>query len=336
MHPKSYSDFCQFDQTLPLPWGCSILQAQRSQSSPLNCCRVLSRYRLTGCENNKGTKTLLNPPLYTETKIQVGFASNQCGIRAWAKTSENFYGDDDDTLFELAHENPRTLKKSGDLTANDTSAAAKLSWPLWLLGPCVLLSTGVIPTLWLPFVPLFEGSATAGLLALAGLDGIFNLGASMFLLMTDSCARSGRGFLKKADCRHLEIPSGYKLWTFFVNMVGLLGPLIAFIASKRGFLGLEPALLPMSAMLAPYLALLLVHTFAELLVWQWQSPVWAILPLVYDCYSVLQLSRGLQLGKALGAPLWTVEAVKGLISWWVFVLAVQLMWIAQYVGSVQS
>lgn len=264
-------------------------------------------------------------------------ASRLCNRKAWTKTAENFYGDDDDTLLEPAQENPSLSKKNHGMTTHDNHYVAKrLSWPLWLFGPVLLLTTGVIPTLWLPFVPLFEGSATAGLLALAGLDGIFNLGASLFLLMTDACARSWRRFQKNGERVQYEVPQGYKRWTLFVNIAGLLGPLLAYLASKQGFLGAQPALLPMSAMIVPYLSLLLVHTCAELLVWQWQSPVWAILPLVYGCYSVLQLSRGLQLGQALRSPLWTIEAVKVLISWWVFVLAVQLMWIAWLFGNMQN
>lgn len=263
---------------------------------------------------------------------------------AWTKASENFYGDDDDTLFESSDQDGLHFKENGRIARIPrmaypepeqkafTSPIRGLRWPLWLLGPFVLLTTGVVPTLWLPFVPLFEGSTTAGLLALAGLDGVFNLGASMFILMADCCARNWEGFGKNVN----QPPLGYKLWTFFVHMVGLLAPLLGFIASKRGFLGPQPALLPLSAMLAPYSVLLLVHMLAEVLVWQWRSPVWAVLPLVYDCYSVLQLSRGLQLGLALGAPLWSIEAVKGLISWWVFVLGMQLMWIAWFLGSMQN
>eukprot|EP00250_Pteridium_aquilinum_P007112 c16901_g1_i1 orf=270-1286(-) len=333
--PKYHSGL---DVTYAPRYGCAILDAQQRDRNWVYCC-IPSPSTFSGQRFIKRRGGFVNIRLCTKTESPYSFASNQCDIKAWTKSAaDNFYGDDDDTLFEPAHdEKPFIFNDSHGVVNDDNSAAWKLSWPLWLFGPILLLGTGVVPTLWLPSVPLFEGSATAGLLALAGLDGIFNLGASMFLLITDSCARSWRRFLKKGDCPRFEVPPpGYKVWTLFVNTVGLLGPLIAYVASMRGFLGAKPALLPMSAMIVPYMSLLLVHTSAEVLVWKWQSPVWAILPLVYDCYSVLQLSRGLQLGQALGAPVWTIEAVKGLISWWVFVLAVQFMWIAWFVGRLQS
>lgn len=330
MHPIYHSGV---GQTYTLRLGGTALQAQKKQSNWLHRGHFSSPSTISG-QQFKRRDGLANLGVCSGIELLHSFASNHCNIQAWTKTAENFYGDDDDTLLEPTHDNPLVLKENEP--NNNNSAAKKFSWPLWIFGPLILLCTGVIPTLWLPCVPLFEGSATAGLLALAGLDGIFNLGASMFLLMTDSCARSWRWFLKKGDHPRYELPPGYKGWTLFVNIIGLLGPLVAYLASKRGFLGAEPALLPMSAMILPYLCLLLVHTCTELLVWKWQSPVWPILPLVYDCYSVLQLSRGLQLGQALGAPMWTIEAVKGLISWWVLVLAVQFMWIAWFVGSSQK
>uniref|UniRef100_A0A368UMZ1 Uncharacterized protein n=1 Tax=Glycine max TaxID=3847 RepID=A0A368UMZ1_SOYBN len=48
-------------------------------------------------------------------------------------------------------------------------------WPLWLLGPSVLLATGMVPTLWLPISSIFLGPNIASLLSLIGLDCIFNL-----------------------------------------------------------------------------------------------------------------------------------------------------------------
>lgn len=307
--------------------GWAFVRAQQRQRSRLRCWGFPSSSRFSCNQFVKERGGLVG--ICKEVKALHSLASN---LRAWTKTAENFYGDEDDTLFEPTHENVIMFVKKEDAN-KESSSSGKLGWPLWLFGPLILLGTGVIPTLWLPFVPLFEGSATAGLLALAGLDGIFNLGASMFLLMTDSCARKRRHFLKNGDRLCHEIPLGYKVWTLFVNVVGLLGPLIAYVGSKSGFFGAEPALLPIAAMVVPYMSLLLVHTLVELLVWRWKSPVWLIVPLVYGCYSVLQLSRGLQLGLALGTPLWTIEAVKGLMSWWVIVLSVQLMWIAWFVGD---
>jgi len=57
-----------------------------------------------------------------------------------------------------------------------------LQWPMWLLGPSLLLTTGMVPTLWLPLSSVFLGPNIASLLSLIGLDCIFNLGATLFLL----------------------------------------------------------------------------------------------------------------------------------------------------------
>ncbi|KAI5057815.1 hypothetical protein GOP47_0027830 [Adiantum capillus-veneris] len=306
---------------------CTFDRAQQRQRNKLCCWGFPSLSRFSCRQSLEYRAQLFG--LCKEIKSLHSLGSN---LRAWTKTADNFYGDDDDTLFEPAHDSS-VISSAKISTTERNSPSENLGWPLWLFGPFILLGTGVVPTLWLPSVPLFAGSATAGLLALAGLDGIFNLGASIFLLMTDSCARNQRHFHKNGPRLGHEIPSSYKFWTLFVNMVGLLGPLIAYVGSKSGCFGAEPLLLSIAAMIVPYVSLLLVHTLVELLVWKWQSPVWLIVPLVYGCYSVLQLSRGLQLGQALGAPLWTIEAVKGLISWWVYVLSVQLMWIAWFVGD---
>eukprot|EP00897_Mesotaenium_endlicherianum_P000197 jgi/Mesen1/10178/ME000076S09688 len=60
----------------------------------------------------------------------------------------------------------------------------------WVLGPLVLLLTGVAPRLWLRSSSLFVGSSTAGVLALLGLDGVFNVGAAAFFLMASSLCSS--------------------------------------------------------------------------------------------------------------------------------------------------
>lgn len=75
-------------------------------------------------------------------------------------------------------------------TSNQSSGQLQfLKWPMWLLGPSLLLATGMVPTLWLPISSIFLGPNIASLLSLIGLDCIFNLGATLFLLMADACAR---------------------------------------------------------------------------------------------------------------------------------------------------
>ncbi|KZV49035.1 hypothetical protein F511_10986 [Dorcoceras hygrometricum] len=96
-----------------------------------------------------------------------------------------------------------------------------LRWPLWFLGPTVLLVTGVVPTLWLPVSSIFLGPNIASLLSLTGLDCIFNLGASLFLLMADTISRSkdnSQGCISKP-------PLSYQFWNMVANVIGYGIPL---------------------------------------------------------------------------------------------------------------
>ncbi|TXG62649.1 hypothetical protein EZV62_009643 [Acer yangbiense] len=89
---------------------------------------------------------------------------------------------------ENTAEAPLASAKTEEVTAPLTELQF-LKWHTWLLGPSLLLSTGMVPTLWLPISSIFLGPNIARLLSLIGLDCIFNLGATLFLLMADSCAR---------------------------------------------------------------------------------------------------------------------------------------------------
>lgn len=206
-----------------------------------------------------------------------------------------------------------------------------LKWPLWLLAPSMLLATGVIPTLWLPFSSILSGTSVASLLSLTGLDGIFNIGATFFFLMADNCARS-----RKGNVSYFKIPFSYKFWNFVLNLVGFAIPCLAWAASYSGVLQPNVCLLSFATMLGPYLMLLSVQMLAEMLMWHWKSPVWLIVPVVYEAYRFLQLIRGLDLGIDLGAPTWLMEGMKGLVAWWVLVFGMQLMRIAWFVGSGQT
>lgn len=214
--------------------------------------------------------------------------------------------------------------------------AEGVKWPLWILGPLALLATGAVPALWLPTPSLFTGSRAAGILALAGLDGTFNLGSTVFLLAADTCARGSRNEGPSGVVTlHSVTPFGYKVWSILVSTAGLLATVLAFAASWYGLLP-EASNLLWAAMLGPYAALLVVQMCVETLVWRWQSPVWPVAPLIYQGYRIFQLSRGIQLGLSLGAPSWLVHVSKGLVSWWVVVLGMQLMWIAWLTGSTRS
>lgn len=206
----------------------------------------------------------------------------------------------------------------------------RLKWPMWVLGPSVLLATGMVPTLWLPLSSVFLGANIAGLLSLVGLDCIFNIGASLFLLMAHSCARPGGE--RSPSLSTSQVPLAYRLWNLGASLLGFLVPLLMLLASHRGSLQPQLSFISFAVLLGPYLLLLSIQVLTEMLTWHWKSPVWLLTPLVYETYRVLQLMRGLRLGSEIGAPGWAVESIRGLVSWWVLVLGIQLMRVAWFVG----
>lgn len=203
-----------------------------------------------------------------------------------------------------------------------------LKWPMWLLGPGLLLTTGMAPTLWLPISSVFLGPNIASLLSLTGLDCIFNLGAFLFLLLADSCARPRNSI---HDCRSSP-PFSYKFWNMVASITGFIIPVLMHFSSQKGIF--QPVVSPISflVLLGPYLLLLSVQILTELLTWHWQSPVWLVTPVVYETYRLLQLMRGLKLSAELTAPPWMLHTIKGLVCWWVLVLGMQLMRVAWYAG----
>ncbi|KAI3869835.1 hypothetical protein MKW98_031016 [Papaver atlanticum] len=203
-----------------------------------------------------------------------------------------------------------------------------LKWPMWLLGPSVVLVTGMIPTLWLPLSSVFLGANTASLLSLIGLDSIFNTGAILFLLMADACARPKN----PTQMFNSQAPLSYKFWNILASIVGFLIPLLMYFASHKGLIQPQLSFISFSVLLGPYLLLLSIQTLTEMLTWHWKSPVWLVTPIVYEAYRVLQLMRGLRLGVDIGAPTWIMASMKGLVSWWILILCMQLMRVAWFAG----
>ncbi|GKU88445.1 hypothetical protein SLEP1_g2713 [Rubroshorea leprosula] len=221
--------------------------------------------------------------------------------------------------------------KTEDL-ANTTNQVAVqfqfLKWPMWLLGPSLLLATGMVPSLWLPISSIFLGPNMVSLLSLVGLDFIFNLGATLFLLMADSCARSKN--LEQAS--NSAPPFSYKFWNIVATLTGLITPLLMLFGSQKGFLEPQLSFISFAVLLGPYVLLLSVQILTEMLTWHWQSPVWLVTPIVYEAYRVLQLMRGLKLAAEVTAPTWMLHTIRGLVCWWVLILGVQLMRVAWFAG----
>lgn len=203
-----------------------------------------------------------------------------------------------------------------------------LKWPLWLLGPSLLLTTGMVPTLWLPLSSIFLGPNIASLLSLIGLDCIFNIGATLFLLMADACSRP-KDMVQSSNSKP---PLGYKLWNMIASVTGLVFPLMMLLGSQKGALQPQLPFISFAVLLGPYLLLLSVQILTEMLTWHWESPVWLATPVVYEAYRVLQLMRGLKLGAELSVPAWMMHMIRGLVCWWILILGVQLMRVAWFAG----
>ncbi|XWS32370.1 hypothetical protein CRYUN_Cryun23aG0153800 [Craigia yunnanensis] len=242
------------------------------------------------------------------------------------KAGDNFL-EKSSELFETLRSDNRgeaSATKAEDLTDTTNQPVAQLQflkWPMWLLGPSLLLSTGMVPTLWLPISTIFIGPNVVSLLSLIGLDCIFNLGATLFLLMADYGARSKN--LRQAS---KSKPPFIATWT------GLVIPLMILFGSQKGYLQPQLPFIPFAVLLGPYILLLSVQMLTEILTWHWQSPVWLVTPVVYEAYRVLQLMRGLKLGAELSAPAWMMHTLRGLVCWWVLILGVQLMRVAWFAG----
>ncbi|CAK9311149.1 unnamed protein product [Citrullus colocynthis] len=205
-------------------------------------------------------------------------------------------------------------------------------WPMWLLGPSLLLTTGMAPTLWLPMSSVFLGPNVASLLSLIGLDCIYNLGAMLFLLMADACARPKRPIKPMSS----EAPFSYQFWNMLANVFGFVIPLVMLYGSESGLVQPHLPFISLAVLLGPYILLLSVQILTEMLTWHWRSPVWLVTPIVYEGYRVLQLMRGLKLGAELSAPAWMMHTIRGLVCWWVLILGIQLMRVAWFAGIAAS
>ncbi|PIA35678.1 hypothetical protein AQUCO_03500196v1 [Aquilegia coerulea] len=234
----------------------------------------------------------------------------------------------DTTAKTLDEDDTREVEDEDEEEVSVQSQQQPLKWPLWVLGPFIIVVTGMAPTLWLPLSSVFLGANVASLLSLIGLDCIFNIGATLFLLMADACARPKNGI----QICNSEAPGSYRFWNMIASVVGFVVPLTMLFASHKGVFQTQLPFISFGVLLGPYLLLLAVQMITEMLTWHWKSPVWLMTPVVYEAYRVLQLMRGLKLSAEIGAPMWTVETIRVLVSWWVLILGVQLMRVAWFAG----
>ncbi|KAM7277227.1 hypothetical protein ACFE04_019093 [Oxalis oulophora] len=230
-------------------------------------------------------------------------------------------------------ENPgnHLLPDNTNMFAGDTkneSSFQILKWPMWLFGPSLLLATGLIPTLWLPISSIYIGPNLSSLFSLIGLDCIFHFGATLFLLMADTCARPK--YLPHSN--NSKPPLFYRFWNTVSTLIGFIVPLAVLYGSEIGIFEPQLRYISFAVLLGPYFLLLSVQMLTEILTWHWESPVWLVTPVVYEAYRILQLMRGMKLGAELNAPTWMLDTIRGLVSWWALILGIQLMRVAWFAG----
>ncbi|KAK4416027.1 hypothetical protein Salat_2710100 [Sesamum alatum] len=278
-----------------------------------------------------------NIPCFTSNRRAICYANTSPWERepapiTYAPENEGTLLKETSNIFETMNSSGEPAEASITKTVQNVDATNQpfqyLRRPLWLLGPALLLVTGVVPTLWLPISSIFLGPNIASLLSLTGLDCIFNLGASLFLLISDSTAHPNNSTQRCSS----KPPSSYQFWNMVANVTGFIVPLAMLLASHKGFIQPQLPFISYAVLLGPYILLLSVQMLTEMLTWHWQSPVWLVTPVVYEAYRLLQLMRGLKLGPELVAPSWMMHAIRGLVCFWVLVLGVQLMRVAWYAG----
>ncbi|XP_022922235.1 uncharacterized protein LOC111430277 [Cucurbita moschata] len=264
----------------------------------------------------------------------ITFASENEEDDTFLKRTENIFGSlNADSTTEAPEVETKELVEVETKEVVEVSNQPKVhlqifKWPMWLLGPSLLLTTGMAPTLWLPMSSVFLGPNVASLLSLIGLDCIYNLGAMLFLLMADACARPKQPIKPMRS----EAPFSYQFWNMLANVVGFAIPFIMLYGSGSGLVQPHLPFISLAVLLGPYVLLLSVQILTEMLTWHWRSPVWLVTPIVYEGYRILQLMRGLKLGAELSAPAWTMHTIRGLVCWWVLILGVQLMRVAWFAG----
>jgi hypothetical protein len=165
---------------------------------------------------------------------------------------------------------------------------------IWLLGPIALVASVVLPPFYLrkSFEAVFGDSLPTDFLILFFTEALFYSGTAVFLLVADYMQRPFFQFLpdKHSFVNRLH---GYRVVSIATLVLSVLLPLVC--------LGLVwpwtgPAA---SAAIAPYLGGLIVQFAFEQYVQHKKSPVWPLVPVVFQVYRLHQLNRSAQLVASL-------------------------------------
>lgn len=165
---------------------------------------------------------------------------------------------------------------------------------IWLLGPIALVASVVLPPFYLrkSFEAVFGDSLPTDFLILFFTEALFYSGTAVFLLVTDYVQRPFFQFLpdKRSFISRLH---GYRVVSIATLVLSVLLPLVC-MGLVWPWTG--PAA---SAAIAPYLGGLIVQFAFEQYVQHKKSPVWPLVPVVFQVYRLHQLNRSAQLVASL-------------------------------------
>lgn len=182
--------------------------------------------------------------------------------------------------------------KEGELSLTSTEEGNRSL--IWLLGPIALVASVVLPPFYLRkfFEAIFGDSLPTDFLILFFTEALFYSGTAVFLLVADYMQRPFFQLLpdKRSFINRLH---GYRVVSIATLVLSVLLPLVC--------LGLVwpwtgPAA---SAAIAPYLGGLIVQFAFEQYVQHKKSPVWPLVPVVFQVYRLHQLNRSAQLVASL-------------------------------------
>ncbi|KAJ1688480.1 hypothetical protein LUZ63_019870 [Rhynchospora breviuscula] len=167
---------------------------------------------------------------------------------------------------------------------------------VWFVGPTVLVSFLVLPSLYLRKILslVFEDSLLTDFLILFFTEALFYIGVLIFVLLTDLSwrRRSNQAILPKLPALQ-NAPRYFQILSVTMKVLNLIIPLVT-MGLVWPWTG--PAA---SATLAPYLVGLVVQFAFEQYARRKKSPSWPVIPVIFQVYRLHQLNRAAQLVTAL-------------------------------------
>ncbi|XP_010484023.1 PREDICTED: uncharacterized protein LOC104762441 [Camelina sativa] len=183
---------------------------------------------------------------------------------------------------------------------------AKSTWGslLWLIGPAVLVSSFILPPVYLRRIvsAVFEDSLLTDFLILFFTEALFYCGVAAFLLIIDR-SRKSSGFIPQNRTNPSQL--GQRISSVATLVLSLMIPMVTmgFVWPWTG-----PAA---SATLAPYLVGIVVQFAFEQYARYRNSPSSPVIPIIFQVYRLHQLNRAAQLVTALS---FTVKGAESTVN----------------------